>query len=297
MDMTREELFRAIGEAEDAWVLAAETPPRAAKRRRWPIAVAAVLVVGLVACGVQQGWFQFLTPEQWRGSDGSSGAVATYGYSNLSDEETVTTSLYANHCRVSYTQTRLTEDSFRQKAEENGWALNWAALADAGKFSGTATPCWEASQLQIERRTARNLVLSGTPQEVPATMTGIWMEDEDTNIAVSFMLADKDDPLQLPLEEKDELVELKTTDWNEAVLVTHSRYFTKPNKETQEMKASDLLAWRPLDKTVENMIRSEDAVQEPLQGKNVDRCVLVVSFEGYTPEEALRLAQELLKSE
>lgn len=295
--MTREDLFLAIGEADDAWVQAAGTPPRAAKRRRWPIAAAAVLVVGLVACGVQQGWFRFLTPEKWAATaEGQQGTTIYSGSLDLA-ADVLTNTIYVDQCRVTYSSRRLTEEAFRQTAADNGWALNWAALDGQGAFNAVAEPCWDAGQLQVERRTSRSLSLAGAPQAVPGTLTGIWMKDADTSVAVSFQLADGEEEFPIPLEEKDQPLHLEAKGWNEAVLVTHERYFTSVQGKTQEMPAGELLAWRLLDKPLENLIRPQDAAKDPPQGRDADRCLLIVSFQGYQPEEAQRLAQELLKGE
>lgn len=293
--MTREELFRAIGEAEDGWVQAAELPPRAAKRRRWPIAAAVVLVVGLVACGVQQGWFQFLTPAQWMASTEGQQGITIYSSSLDEAADVLMNTRYVNQHRVVYPSRQLTEDAFRETAADNGWTLNWAALDGQGAFNAVAEPCWDAQQLQIERLTPRRLSLSGTPKDIPFTLTGIWRKDADTSVAVSFQLTGGKEELSIPLGEKDQRVQLDAKGWNETTLVIHDRESTFVGGETQDMPAATLFAWRPLDEPQQNLLWPQIAAQDPLQGQDVDRCVLIVQFQGYEPEEAQRLATELLK--
>lgn len=287
MDMTREDLFRAIGEAEDPWVEAAGAPLRAANRRRWPIAVAAALVVGLVACGVQQGWFQFLTPEQWRGSAHSTEESFVYQGSVDLGAQTVHTSISCGGRQVQFPSLLLKQDAFRQRAADHGWALNWAALEELGKFSGTETPCWDASQLEVDRSRPSRILLAGTPQETPLKLNGTWLNGSRASVTVSFALADGQEPPQFRIQKDTALTQLEAAGWNEAVFLS--------DEAGVGQGAAVALAWRSLDEPCKNTVTPEHALEDPPQAQDMDRCVLMVYFQGYAPEEALRLAKELLK--
>lgn len=287
--MTREELFSAIGEAEDAWVEAAGAPVRAAKKRRWPLAAAAALLALLVACGVQQGWFQFLTPDQWRGSAAPHMTFTSGGATKLGDD-VVEKVIQRDGRKVAYQSRQLTEEVFVQQAAADGWALNWEAAEDFGTFSGAREPCWDAAQLQIETYGTSWRGFSGTQLETPYSLYGSWMQDNyNSTVSASFTLADGSQEQKIPVGESAEIIPLKVKGWNDAVFLDDALTF---GKETYFV-----LAWKPLAKPVENVVVPDDGLEKEMPAPHTfDRCLLTVYFDGMDKEEALALAQALLQN-
>lgn len=285
--MTREELFSAIGEAEEAWVEAAGAPMRAAKKRRWPLAAAAALLALLVACGVQQGWFQFLTPDQWREEADLEQRYRVTGTWALTDEK-VDNEMWLGNTKIVFQSQLLRRESFGEQAKANGWDLDWAAADELGAFSATQMPCWDAAQLNRETLQGGQLALSGTALEVPYSLVGTWSRTSRTALSVSFNLADGVEEKKVPISESAELTPLEGTGWNDAVFLDDALTF---GKETYFV-----LAWKPLAKPVENALGPQDALEDPPAPHTFDRCLLTVYFDGMDKEEALALAQALLQN-